>query len=325
MPFDPHSDRLRDGLAHLRALITVAAILSSAALCPASQSHVRVVQKDEGFQFYDGNEPVLFYRTAPKTTAEGTYSRNNYCHPVYGLDGTVMTEDFPPDHLHHRGIFWAWHQVCVGDTPMGDMWACLDFTWDIHAVRILPPQERSAALQARVYWKSSQWKEAAAPFAEETVTIRVHQAADETRLIDFCLELRALEPGLRIGGSNDVKGYGGFSTRIVLPPDIRMSDPNGPVTPKNTAVPAGDWMNFSGTFSDTLSGFAILVHPSHPGHPRRWILRNAGSAQNLAYPGRDPIPIPTAQPLTLRYRLVFHRNADLNQLFREYSQLKDPP
>lgn len=78
--------------------------------------------------------------------------------------------------------------------------------------------------------------------------------------------------GLRIGGSSDVKGYGGFSTRIVLPADIQTSDSNGPVIPPNTAVTAGDWMNFSGTFGDTVSNFAILVHPSHPGHPRPWIL-----------------------------------------------------
>ena len=324
MPSNPHRIRSFHHPVGLTALIALAAILSSAALCPASPSQVRVVQQAEGFQFCDAKEPVLFYCTAPKATAAGTYSRTNYCHPVYGLDGTVITEDFPADHLHHRGIFWAWHQVYVGDTPMGDMWACQDFAWDIHTVRILEPEESSAALQARVYWKSSQWKQAAAPFAEETVTIRVHQAAHETRLIDFDIEIRALEPGLRLGGSNDVKGYGGFSTRIVLPPDIRMSDPNGPVTPQNTAVPAGYWMNFSATFGDAASSVAILVHPAHPGHPRQWILRNARSAQNLAYPGREPVPIPMAQPLTLRYRLVFHRNADLNRLFRAYSQSKDP-
>jgi hypothetical protein len=113
--------------------------------------------------------PVLFYRTAPKTTEDGGYSRANYCHPIYGLDGRVLTEDFPKDHPHHRGIFWAWHQVYVGSTPMGDMWACEDFTWDIRTVRILPPQQNAAALKADVYWKSSRWKDGREPFAKEAV------------------------------------------------------------------------------------------------------------------------------------------------------------
>lgn len=300
------------------AVVVSVLVLTSASM--ASEGSLRVVKADEGYQFYEGPRPVLFYRTSPLTTKAGTHSRANYCHPVYGLDGEVLTEDFPADHLHHRGIFWAWHQVYVGDKPMGDMWACRDFAWDIHSARILPSEPGSAAIRASVYWKSSQWKDGQAPFAEETVTIRVHETKDETRLIDFDIAIRALVEGLRIGGSNDVKGYGGFSTRIVLPPDIQMSDANGPVTPRNTAVPAGDWMNFAGTFGDRLSNIATLVHPSHPGHPRKWILRKTGSAQNLAYPGREPIGIPIDEPLALRYRLVLHKNADLNQLFRQYTR-----
>lgn len=307
----------------MKIRIAIAAIvLASVALCPATERQMRIVKTDEGYQFYDAEKPVLFYRTIAKATEDERYARANYCHPVYGLDGQVLTEDFPSDHLHHRGIFWAWHQVYVGNTPMGDMWACENFAWDIHAVQILPPQSGSAALKAGVYWKSSRWKDGREPFVEETVMMRVHRVVDETRLIDFDIEILALEEGIRIGGSNDVKGYGGFSTRIVLPADIQMSDHNGPVTPQNKAVAADAWMNFSGTFGDTASKFAILVHPSHPGHPREWILRKSGSAQNVAYPGREPIPVFTTRPLVLRYRLVLHKDANLNQLFSEYRQMK---
>jgi hypothetical protein len=293
----------------------------SAGLGQTSGGRMRVVKMDEGYQFFEAESPVLFYRTVPKATPEGTYSRANYCHPVYGLDGNILTEDFPKDHPHHRGIFWGWHQVYVGEASVGDSWACEDFTWDIRTVQILESRQGTAALKADVYWKSSRWKSGLDPFGKETVTIRVHQVAHDTRLIDFDTEILALEEGLRIGGSNDVKGYGGFSTRIVLPADIQMSDHDGPVTPKNEAVAAGDWMNFSGTFGSARSNFAILVHPANPGHPRQWILRSSGSAQNVAYPGREPIAISTTSPLVLRYRLVLHRNADLNQLFSQYSRM----
>jgi len=303
-------------------IATMAVVLAPAGLCRASEGPIRIVKMDEGYQFFEAETPILFYRTVAKTDEQGRYSRANYCHPIHGLDGTVLTEDFPKDHPHHRGVFWAWHQVYVGDTPMGDMWACQDFTWDIRAVEVLPSRPDSAALKADVYWKSSRWKNGQEPFAKETATIRVHQVASETRLIDFDIEILALEEGLRIGGSNDVKGYGGFSTRIVLPRDIQMRDAKGPVTPKNEAVPAGDWMDFSGTFGETPSNFAIFVHPSHPGRPRQWILRASGSAQNLACPGREPVPVSATKPLVLRYRLVLHKNADLNRLFSQYSQMQ---
>lgn len=303
-------------------IVVAITALVALSVCSAAAGQMRIVKGDEGYQFLEGDKPVLFYRTVAKAMPDGTYARSDYCHPVYGLDGKVLTEDFPADHLHHRGIFWAWHQVYVGEQPMGDMWACQDFTWDIRTVQVLASKPDEAALKADVYWKSSQWKDEREPFVKETTAIRVQKTAEDTRLIDFDIEIRALVEGLRIGGSNDVKGYGGFSTRIVLPTDIRMSDGNGPVTPRNTAVPAGDWMNFSGTFGDAASNFAILVHPSHPGQPRKWILRKSGSAQNLAWPGREPIAVSTQTPLVLRYRLVLHKDADLNQLFAEYRHTK---
>jgi hypothetical protein len=283
---------------------------------------MHIVKTDEGYQFLEAEAPVLFYRTAAKATEEGKYSRANYCHPVYGLDGQVLTEDFPQDHPHHRGIFWAWHQVYVGDKPIGDMWACEDFSWDIRMVEILPSPPDTPALKADVYWKSSRWKDGREPFARETVTIRVHQVVSDTRLIDFDIEILALEEGLRLGGSNDAKGYGGFSTRIILPADIQMSDGNGPINPQETAVTAGDWMNFAGTFGKGVSNFAILVHPANPGHPRQWILRKSGSAQNAVYPGRVPIAVSMTQPLVLKYRLVLHKNADLKHLAGEYGRMK---
>ncbi len=152
----------------------------------------------------------------------------------------------------------------------------------------------------------------------------IHEAQDRiTKMLakdPSDIEILALTEGLRLGGSNDAKGYGGFSTRILLPADIRMSDCNGPVIPQETAVPAGDWMNFSGTFGKSMSSFAILIHPANPGHPRQWILRSSGSAQNVAYPGRVPIAVSTTKPLVLKYRLVLHKNANLNQLAGAYGR-----
>jgi len=68
---------------------------------------------------------------------------------------------------------------------------------------------------------------------------------------------------------------------------------------------------------------------SKPGPPRNLSPEErrflTDSAQNVAYPGREPIPVPTAKPLVFRYRLVLHRNADLNQLFGQYTQTQLNP
>ncbi len=50
--------------------------------------------------------PVFVYNFGG-ILAEGapeTMRRSTYLHPVHAPDGTVLTDDFNPDHRHHRGI-----------------------------------------------------------------------------------------------------------------------------------------------------------------------------------------------------------------------------
>ena len=49
-------------------------------------------------------------------------ARSDYIHPLYGLNGEVLTRDWPVDHPHHRGIYWAWPEVDYG-TNRGDLHA----------------------------------------------------------------------------------------------------------------------------------------------------------------------------------------------------------
>jgi len=59
------------------------------------------------------------------TTTSSIYSvpRSDYIHPLYGLQGELLTNDWPDGgHPHHRGIFWAWPEVKYGD-QLGDIYA----------------------------------------------------------------------------------------------------------------------------------------------------------------------------------------------------------
>ena len=63
----------------------------------------------------DRGRPVLTYVHGDRLP-EGLgpeLARSCYIHPLYSLDGEVLTEDFPADHLHHHGLFWAWPAVEV--------------------------------------------------------------------------------------------------------------------------------------------------------------------------------------------------------------------
>jgi len=293
----------------------------------AARHPIEIVKTDRAFNVSEKGRNVLSYRHKP-VSLDGKFTHADYVHPLYNLDGSVLTEDFPKDHHHHRGIFWAWHQIYVGDKRLGDSWSLVNFSYDVREVKILDVDSKSKAIRAKVHWKSSLWTDGGGkekPFVEETTTIRVFSAELGMRKIDFEISLLALEKDVRIGGSNNARGYGGFSIRIKLPEGMEFTDPNGPVTPKGTAVEPASWMDFSGRFGDDdkISGLSVLCHKSTPGYRQPWILRRERSMQNPVYPGRNPVELSTEKPLVLRYRLIIHRGnvnqINLNKLCAEYN------
>ena len=290
------------------------------------QAPVRITKDPQGYWFTEGDTRVMFYQAERKALPDGRAARSNYFHPLYDLDGNVLTEDFPKDHIHHRGIFWAWHQVRINGKSVQDQWVNRDSFWMLQEAK--PESDgRSASLALRVLWESPLFTDAQGtrrPFVEEQSVTRVHRSEGALRKIDFHQRLTALVDGVEIGGSEDAKGYGGFSYRVVMPPDIRFTGADGPVTPIENAVSASPWMDVSGSYgSPGKSGVAVLTHPSTTGFPQTWILRAKASMQNAVYPGRQPVALPRDRPVILRYRLVLHRGelapAEIARLQAEYA------
>lgn len=266
---------------------------------------------NEGAWIKEGGEKVLFYQAMTKSM-DGEYPRANYIHPLYNVDGVELTEDFPKDHLHHRGIFWTWHQVIIGDKKIGDAWECKDFIWDVTSINKEQSSEDEITLNVHTLWKSPLWLDHTGnqkAFLKEKAKITVHAKKKNYRVIDFEISLLALEPNLKIGGSDDKKGYGGFSVRMKMPGDILFTSVDGEVTPTVGPVSAGAWMDVSGSLAADggEAGIVMMCHSDNPMFPEPWILRKKGSMQNPAYPGRTPVLISDKKATVLKYRLVVYK------------------
>jgi hypothetical protein len=271
---------------------------------------ITIQQSDDGVWITDNGVKVLFYQAKIKTL-EGAYPRANYIHPLYSPGGFEITEDFPADHLHHRGIFWTWHKVVIGDTVIGDAWECRDFIWEVIAMDAEKIDQKSMALHTRTHWKSPLWTDDDGNmkvFMEENVQITTYAQIGNYRVIDFEISLRALEKELKIGGSDDEKGYGGFSVRMKMPQDVTFNSQGGTVEPKTNQIEAGNWMDISGTMLPQRgkAGILIVCHPDNPMFPEKWILRKKNSMQNPVFPGRELVPVSTANATILKYRLVVY-------------------
>src|SRR5690606_36225064 len=105
-------------------------------------------------------------------------------------------------------------------------------------------KENYAQLGLKVLWKSPLFENSRA-FAMEETTITVHPVVNAIRKIDFAIALQAFVPDVEIGGSADIKGYGGLCLRLKLPEDLTFTSSTGAIIPPTEQIIAGSWMDFS--------------------------------------------------------------------------------
>lgn len=280
-------------------------------------SQINMIVKEGGFLFLEGKDSIFFYQKTPKSKS-GEYSRCNYLHPFYGFDGTRLTEDFPEDHLHHRGIFWAWHQILINNKQVSDGWELKDFQQKVTSFEFRL-QKGVGVLNTIVEWKSPLWKNGTEAYIKESTQITMHPRTGNYRRVDFEIQLKALTDRLSIGGSADEKGYGGFSTRLKLPNDVKFAGEKGIVEPLNTAIEAGNTMNISGSFlkQNKQGGVVIVANESNPEPNKSWILRKTASMQNAVFPGNTPVAIPFDKPLVLKYSLIVYQDGITNKQIKK--------
>src|SRR5688572_1533765 len=70
-------------------------------------------------------EPVLDYQmdkdAIPRPDIKPEYKRAGYLHPIYSPAGTIVSDDYPVQHVHHHGIWSPWTKTSFqGRTP--DFW-----------------------------------------------------------------------------------------------------------------------------------------------------------------------------------------------------------
>lgn len=281
------------------------------------------IHSDEGIEIAENGKRVLFYQQRPKSW-EGKYERAGYVHPLYSLNEKILTEDLPGDHPYHRGIFWAWHQVILNNKKVADGWTSENISWKPVKLKIKTRKE-NAVLQSELIWNVKLGQDDPTAIVKETTKITVHPSTEQYREIDFDIHLSAMVDSLKIGGSDDAKGYGGFCLRLNLPKDISFISGNTVITPMETAVTAGPWMDLTGSFDGALMPkTGVVVFCSPPGGGQQpWILRKETSMQNVPYPGRTPMTL-SKKGWRLKYRIVIHSgdmsNDDIEKLYQQYIQ-----
>lgn len=299
MPAQACRVRARRGLLSVAAFVMMGACASPQ---PASLGP-RVVAETapEGIRLLEGDRPVLFYRSRPESGRESW--RFHYVHPLYSVAGAVLTEDAPVDHLHHRGVFWAWRRILVDGVQVGDGWVGRDLVLEPGTPVVSEQLDGSARIDVRVVWKVPIAGRAEA-IVEEYSAIHAFPIRDGRRRIEFEMRLRGLRPGVAIAGTDDEKGYGGPSIRFNHSERISIRGDGRELRATQASLDAGEVIDFLWPSLAPPWPARVRAACSVDGRAwTRWVLRQEASMQNCAFPGRLPSELHTDSFRTIR--LVF--------------------
>jgi hypothetical protein len=274
---------------------------------------------DKSLGLWEGDQPVLVYNHGiiEKAGVPADRARSTYVHPLYGLDGEVLTDDFPKDHYHHRGLFWAWPHVKSGGKEY-DLWMLKGVEQRFEKWLAREGGETQAVLSVQNGWFAGDRK-----IMEETVTMRVQPVVGDARAIDMEFSWRPLEGPITLAGAEG-KSYGGLTLRFAPRTNTVITTPLG-VDEKDLPMTHLAWADLSAQFSGAPkpSGAAIFVPVTHPDFPPMWLTRHYG-VLCLGWPGVEARTFPAGEAIRCQYRVWVHRGAPslerLRSAYEAYNQ-----
>ena len=298
---------------------------------------MRVVTDDASGQavIQEGDTNVLQYHhqtvqpppgVLAKITADNqkyAQPRSDYIHPLYGPSGEELTLDWAVDHPHHRGIYWAWPEVMLGDQ-----------TGDLHALQRVFARpvgklttsngDEAATLEAESDWM---WEDKT-PIVHEKIRIRAEKAGSNGRRIDLTLTLVAVVDGVSIArrGTNM---YGGLNTRLAPAKALAITHH----ADAEDVTPRMAWHGVSGTWGAATrpASLTIFEKSANPGYPADHIEFPELAWLQPTFPKAGlRHALKKGEPLVLQYRYVIRSGEamtekDLREEWRIFNDTQPVP
>ena len=340
-----------------KSVVVIVAVLFAAPLY--AQSFHFFERDDKQLAVAEGSNPILAYRydivehvNVPETDRRRT--AGCYVHPMFGLNGEVLTDNAPLDHYHHHGVFWTWPHVGVhqsdGSVKNYDLWTS-NTDLKQYFVRWIDRKTAagSATLQVENGWFVGKPEDGDKIMSEKVKMIvhRVKMSSDglKSRAIDFEFLWKPTDKPISLRGSEG-KSYGGFTIRFkpYIPEDQRKNpraeakknDANvitvsdgvaGSVAERDLPETPLAWADYTSRFGvdEKQSGATIFVPKSHPDFSPTWLTRYYG-AMCIGWPGVNGRKFEPGEEIRLNYRVWIHDGPvtveQIEKAYDEYNALK---
>ena len=302
-----------------------------------SKPGVDLTRRSDGLDFKVGGQTVFSFVTTPAGVPakdiKPIFLRGGYIHPVFTPSGRLVTDDYPSDHYHHHGIWFAWTKTefegahpdfwNVGDGTGRVEFASLDGTWTgpVHAG--FKSRQRYVALtgaapktvlneqwEVRVYNVGQGGKGKGKRYFSFDI-VATQQCASDSPLV--------LEE-YRYGGMG-VRGHRNWKDKS----QVSFLTSEGK-TRENGNATRGRWVHMSGLVDNQTVGIAVLDHPGNFRSPQPLRLHPDDPYFNYAPSQLGRFEIKPGEKFVLRYRyIVADGAADKAELDRLWTDYAAPP
>ena len=291
------------------------------------------------------DKTALVYRTdktafpPDRPDLKEIFHRGGYIHPVLSPSDRQITDDYPSNHKHHHGIWWAWtHTEFEGRKPdfwnMGDgkgtvEFVSLDKTWSgpVHAG--FTSQHRQMDLTEKSA-DGTPLKPKTALL--ETWNVKLYAIGNDSQRAYFVFDVEITDtcahgpvklPKYRYGGIG-VRGNWAWNGKDKLNFLNSEGITDRSKGDKNETV--GRWAYMGGMVGGGLTGIAILGHPDNANAPQPQRIHPTEPFFNFAPQQAGDLEITPGKPFVARYRFVVADGApDKAELDRLWNDYAHPP
>jgi len=292
---------------------------------PKSIPRVRAINTNDAIKISAGQLPVLEYNLAIRPSPDDTkpfFARSGFIHPIYDPQGNVLTDDFPPDHLHQHGVMFSYPKTTFRGAAV-NFWEQAQQTGNvIHADLIGTVTGPvfggfKAKLNHVVFPNTDQPTVA----ITEIWKVVVYQQ-NKMFLIDFVSQQQCAsnDPlliqkyhygGWAIRGRRNWLTEGGFLTS-----EGKTRDAGNHTRPK--------WVDIHGSVGDDIqAGITVLSHPDNFRFPQPVRIHPNKPYFCFAPMVLGDFKIEPNKPLTTRYRFVVHQGpanpSKMTELFNDFA------
>jgi hypothetical protein len=246
-----------------------------------------------------------------------------FFYPLLGPSGSSLTRmghPGAPDHEHHRSI-WFGHAKVAG----------VSFWEDRTPGRIRQKSwlayqdgDAEAALAVNVGWYDGHDPK---ELLEQELVAGVRPGPDGETFVELQATFRPIAQTLEFGQTN----FGFLAVRVAKSLSVHfgggvLTNSDGARSEANVFGKRAIWMDYSGpVLKGDTEGITYFDHPSNPGHPTAWHVREDGWMEASVCMSK-PLETSRQQPLVVRYLLHAHKGpADAERagtVFREFAALR---